>query len=166
VGGNIDASEIFSKLLKEDIDYASGIVDPRTYRKLVKGHGDWDLKNNQHTIYGLAHAMDKKNGASTSFSFEGKQYSSEDLGNYHFGATGSATWFGNENFLLRQAGEAQIAAGTSRPEWQVYGPSIHYYGEQGQNYSMQGPMLPPYGDDPEDQKMIKAGINYYNANKK
>lgn len=103
--------------------------------------------------------------ASTSFVFQGNQYSAEDLGNYHFGAVGLATWFGSEEFILRKAGEAQIAAGTSRPEWQIYGPSLKYYGDQGQKYSIRGTMLPPYGDDPEDQKMIKQGIDYYNKNK-
>lgn len=166
LGGTIDASEIFSNLLKKDIKYASGIIFPWVYKKLVHGHGEWDLKNNKSLIYGFSHAYDRANGTQTTYSFEGHQYSSEDLGNYHYGATGSATWFGGEEFLLRQAGEAQMAAGTSKPEWQIYSPSLRYYGEQGQSYSMPGQMLPPYGDDPEDQKMIISGVNYYHNNEK
>lgn len=163
IGGKVDASEIFSNTLKENISYASGILNPATFRNLVKNHGSWDLKNSSGSIFGLSHAFDKQNNTSTSFSFQGNEYSSEDLGNFNYGATGMATWFGSKDFLLQQAGAAQTAAGTSKPEWQIYGPSIQYYGEQGQHFSMQGPMLPPYGDDPEDQKMINAGINYYNT---
>jgi RHS repeat-associated protein len=163
LGGKIDASEIFSNLLKKDIKYASGIVSPTTFAKLVGNHGDWDLKNNKGMIYGFSHAFDRANNTQTSYSFQGSQYGSEDLGNFHYGATGMATWFADEDLLLKQAGNAQIAAGTSKPEWQQYGPSIQWYGDQGQRFSMRGPMLPPYGDDPEDQKNIKLGVNYYNT---
>jgi hypothetical protein len=47
--------------------------------------------------------------------------------------------------LLKKAGEAQIAAGTSRPEWGT--PKTG----------------PPYGDDPGDHELIKRGIEYYKA---
>lgn len=46
-----------------------------------------------------------------------------------------------------------------------YGPSIQYNGELGQSFSMRGPMLWPYGDDPQDQKMIRRGFNYYKSSK-
>jgi RHS repeat-associated protein len=165
IGGTIDANEIFGNTLKNDIKVANGIVNPVTFKNFVKGKGGWDLKNNKSTIFGISHSQDKQNGTHTIFTFMGNSYSSEDLGNFHYGATGSATWFGNIKFLLTQAGAAQIAAGTSRPEWQVYGPaSFNKDGEPGYRYHG-GQMLPPYGDDPEDQKMIKAGINYYNNEK-
>ncbi|MDR3714030.1 MAG: DUF6443 domain-containing protein [Puia sp.] len=166
IGNNIDADEIFSNLLNKDINYASGIVLPTTFYNLVRNHGEWDLKNNKSTIYGFAHAYDRQNNTSTLFAFQGAQYTSENMGNYLFGATGSATWFGDEEFLLRQAGAAQMAAKTSKPEWQVYAPPVKFYGEQGQPYSIPGEMLPPYGDDPEDQMMIKAGVNYYKQQNK
>jgi len=134
-----------------------------TFRNLVKGHGEWDLKNNTSTIYGVANGFDKANGTSTMFQFNGGQYSAPDLGNYHFGATGAATWFGSDEFLLRNAGAAQMAAGTSLPEWQKY-RTITITDRWG-NHDTKKEMLPPYGDDPYDQKMIKEGINYENQNK-
>jgi RHS repeat-associated protein len=165
LGKTINANKIYKNLLTKNINYAQGIVNPKTFRDLVKGRGEWDLKNNQKTIYGVANSFDKGKENKTQFAFQGQEYTAEDLGNHHYGATGNATWFGGEDFLLQQAGAAQMAAGTSKPEFQRYGKSIQYYGEQGQRYSMRGPMLPPYGDDPRDQEMIKAGVKYYNANK-
>ena len=66
----------------------------------------------------------------------------QDFGNFNFGATGAA-WGIPLDVLLRGAGYAQTAAGTSTPEWG------HWY---------QGP---PYGDDPNDQALIIAGYQYY-----
>jgi type VI secretion system secreted protein VgrG len=52
--------------------------------------------------------------------------------------------------LLIEAGRAQQAAGTSRPEW-GYPPSSRFdiYGGQ-----------PPYGDDPDDQEEINRGVDF------
>ena len=41
-----------------------------------------------------------------------------------------------------------------------YAPAITFYGEKGQLMSIPGPMLPPYGDDYDDQNAILQGINY------
>ena len=69
----------------------------------------------------------------------------QDFGNFNFGVVGAAAGFPTQE-LLRGAGYAQQAAGTSSPEWG------HWYGPQ-----------PPYGDDPADQAMIRAGIAYYQS---
>jgi RHS repeat-associated protein len=165
-GKSIDG-KIFKNLLNKNIKYAKGIINPLTFRSLVKGHGEWDLKNNMKTIYGEVNKYDNNNKTTTNFSFQNKNYSAQDLGNFMYGATGKATWFGTEDLLLKQAGNAQIAAGTSKPEWQPYemrdnikelpnGVIIHVQSSV---------RLPPYGDDPQDQKMIQEGFKYYDNNK-
>jgi hypothetical protein len=64
----------------------------------------------------------------------------QDFGNFNFGATGYAAGFGP--ILLPGAGWAQSRAGTSKPQWG------NWYGKA------------PYGDDPADQAMILAGMQY------
>jgi RHS repeat-associated protein len=164
LGKTIDASRIFKNLLNKNIDYAKGIINPNTFRNLVKNKGEWDLKNNMKTIYGVANHF---KGGETQFTFEGKNYTAQDLGNYHYGATGDAVWAFSENFLLQKAGEAQIAAGTSKPEWQKYKTwTEEIIIEHGMRSTITHRVpLPPYGDDPRDQEMIKQGFKYYNANK-
>jgi len=78
-----------------------------------------------------------------------KQYNRgfQDFGNYNYGYTGRAVGF-DEGVLLRQAGKAQQAAGTSQKDWGDPGNGI--WGGKA-----------PYGDDPADQKMIKRGIADY-----
>jgi Bacterial toxin 44 len=84
-------------------------------------------------------------------SWDYKQIGYADFGNFNYGATGAAAGF-SETRLLREAGRAQIEAGTSRPGW----------GEPGNLYNPLGG-TPPYGDDPDDQVMIKRGVAYYEA---
>lgn len=75
----------------------------------------------------------------------GPQY--QEFGNFNYGATGTAAGF-SKQALQRGAGWAQEKAGTSKKEWG------HWYGGY------------PYGDDPEDQKWIKKGIEYYECRRK
>jgi len=80
----------------------------------------------------------------------GRQF--QDFGNFNYGATGSAFGY-SEDTLLRAAGWAQKRAGTSKPEWGDAPSALQaYVGAGGE---------PPYGDDPDDQAMIKQGIEYY-----
>ncbi|OOE81499.1 type IV secretion protein Rhs [Salinivibrio siamensis] len=65
----------------------------------------------------------------------------EDFGNFHYGAVGYAGGI-PEAILLRAAGCAQMRAGTSLDEWNNCLGDV------------------PYGDDPNDQKQIKLGIEY------
>jgi hypothetical protein len=72
---------------------------------------------------------------------QGSSY--QNLGNFNYGATGAAAGIPDQ-VLLRIAGYAQQKAGTSMPAWG-------------------GPLgSSPYGDDPDDQKLIQQGIDYYN----
>lgn len=165
LGKTINASKIFKNLLNKNIAYARNHRNPVEFRNLVKNKGDWDLKNNQNTIYGLANSFDKGKTNRTQFSFQGSNYTAEDLGNYHYGATGKAWNFFmfTEEVLLEKAGEAQITGGTSKPEWQKYRIELRNAG-YGEQYEKKYP-LPPYGDDPRDQEMIKQGFKYYDTNK-
>lgn len=70
----------------------------------------------------------------------------QDFGNYNYGYTGSAMGVSSD-FLQRQAGIAQQAAGTSRPEWGSPGPFGGLIGGTA-----------PYGDDPRDQTLIIQGM--------
>lgn len=72
-----------------------------------------------------------------------KQLSSrnEAFGNFNYGAAGTAAGIPSSR-LLRAAGMAQTAAGTSRPEFGSWWRDA------------------PYGDDPNDQYWIKQGIAY------
>jgi RHS repeat-associated protein len=162
LGGEINAQEIFSNLLSKNVATAMSIVNPMTFYNLVKGKGDWDLKNNKGTIYGVAHAFDKATNSSTKFIYNNYAYSAEDLGNYHYGATGSALWFGNEQLLLMKAGDAQITSSTSTPEWQRYElrTTIREQPNGMTNEVEVRVRLWPYGDDPHDQLMISRGFRF------
>jgi RHS repeat-associated protein len=70
----------------------------------------------------------------------------QNFGNFHFGFVGFAAGI-NEGILLRQAGLAQIAAGTSQSGWGK--PSGGPYGLLGGSGS--------FGDDPVDQYYIRQG---------
>jgi RHS repeat-associated protein len=155
MGGTINIDGIYSNLLSDNMETAKGIFNPFTFRGLVTGGGDWDLKSNKHTIYGLGN--DKK----TNFTFKGKIMDSQDIGNHHFGATGKATGIFPEGTMLRQAGKAQIAAGTSKPEWQKY-KILNVPGsiKAGIPATTKKILLAPYGDDPRDQSWIKIGFKH------
>lgn len=66
--------------------------------------------------------------------------------------------------MLKQAGAAQMKAGTSNPAWQVYRNTVVSRDGSGTPIR-QRVMLPPYGDDPRDQSWIKAGFRYYDSHK-
>lgn len=75
---------------------------------------------------------------------QGRQYA--DFGNFHYGAVGKALGL-PESMLLRAAGWAQGQSGNSSPKFG------NWWGQ------------PPHGDDPQDQQMIKEGINFYYSSK-
>lgn len=83
---------------------------------------------------------------------------SEDIGNHHYGVVTKANILISERMALEQAGKAQISAGTSKPEWQLYEKRVVWAG--GFRTELKIP-LPPYGDDPIDQYWIKRGFSYY-----
>jgi RHS repeat-associated protein len=157
LGKQINIDEIYKNTLAENMKEAKATYNPWTFKNLVKNKGDWDLKNNKKTIYGLG------NDGKTRFVFQNKTMEAQDIGNHHFGAVANAYGFG-ETFSLKQAGKAQMAAGTSKPEWQKYERVMVGATGSGPVYSHE--MVAPYGDDPQDQAWIKAGYQYYNSHKK
>ena len=157
LGKKINVNQIYKNLLIQNMNEAKSIYNPFTFKSLVQGKGEWDLKVNNKTIFGLG------NDGKTQFLFKGKKMEAQDIGNHHFGAVANAYGFGQE-FALKQAGVAQMSSGTSQKEWQIYGPKqVVGSTPAGPIYSR--PMLPPYGDDPRDQSYIKEGYQYYNKNK-
>ena len=156
LGGKININEIYKNLLKINTGIAENTSNPISFYNLVKTKGEWDLKANKKTIYGIG------NDGKTQFIFGRQSMESQDIGNHHFGVVAKGFGF-PEEFTLRQAGQYQIKPGTSRSEWQKTETVV-----TGANYS--GPiyskvLLPPYGDDPRDQKNIVNGFNYYNEHK-
>jgi Bacterial toxin 44 len=91
-----------------------------------------------------------KYGAPWDYKTQGSQY--EDFGNFNFGATGIAAGF-DPQILLRAAGYAQ----RHHPQ------SPQFPGNPGNPIQIMLNLpgaVPPYGDDPNDQKMIILGIQY------
>lgn len=155
LGGTINLDKIYSNLLSKNTNEAKDL-SPIGFYDHVKGRGVWDYKNRENTIYGLVNDL-KDN---TSFSFQGSKMDAADIGNHHFGVMGKAAGF-NDVTLLQMAGWAQMKAGTSLPEWQK-SKIVNY---PGMGVSMPTRVyLPPYGDDPRDQMLIKKGINYFKSN--
>lgn len=160
-GGVINANKMIRNVLNRDIGIAKGIYNPFTFKHLVQDHGDWDFKNTGgKTIFGLAEELQGTSGV-TKFQFGSLSMSAEDFGNFHYGVVGKATNLFSETTLLFQAGVAQIKQGTSNPAWIIPGPAIGDMHGGGARV-----LLPPYGDDPADQKMIQNGFGYYDSQKR
>lgn len=156
----MDVNKVYTNLLKENTQTAKGLYSPFKFKELVKNKGDWDLKNNKNSIFGIG------NDGKTRFLFDGNEMESQDIGNHHFGAVGEAYGLFPQEFMLRQAGQAQIDAGTSRPEWQKYTMRSYPCGKELQNTCTETILQAPYGDDPRDQSWIIAGFKYYQNMKK
>ncbi len=75
----------------------------------------------------------------------------ENFGNFHYGVMGRAAGIPLA-ILEREAGRAQIAAGTSMPEWGSPGQYGEVWGGTG-----------TFGDDPNDNYWIKKGAEYYDS---
>ena len=157
LGKKIDANTIYSNLLEKDAKEAKSMLNPFTFRNKVKTGGDWDLKNDKTSIFGLG------NDGKTTFNYEGEAMESQDIGNHHFGVVSEAYGLFPEKFVLKQAGDYQIKSGTSKPEWQQYKEVTNtYVSPTGMPMTTKTKvMLPPYGDDPRDQRWIKSGFQYY-----
>jgi RHS repeat-associated protein len=110
--------------VNDNIAESSLHSNPLWFKAQVQNRGLWDYKQ-QGSIY-------------------------ENFGNFNYGATGISFGFGfSERTLLREAGRAQQAAGTSMPEWGDPGSRLNPWGGSGS-----------FGDDPVDQMWIQRGISY------
>jgi len=145
LGGKIDANFIYTNLLNQNIKHAHGISNPFTLYSLVKTGGEWDLKNNENTVFGIANAKTRQFGK-TFFEFEGMLMEPQDIGNHHFGVVGKATGLFSEWILQSLAGIYQIISGTSKEQWQNGVKTLTIF---------------PYGDDPQDQIWMMFGFEYY-----
>lgn len=143
-----------------NISTAKSKWNPFWFRNVVKKGSDWDYKNNAKYIYGRLGDNDKLR-----FLFQGKVMEVQDLGNHHFGVVGKAFGLFPEEMMLKEAGKAQIADGTSRPEWQIYIESTITSPIIGVSLTTRK-MVAPYGDDPRDQMWIRAGFTYYKDRKR
>jgi len=98
LGKSIDVNKIFKNTLNEHRGEATDL-DNIDWFKRVKQNGEWDLKNNESTIYGVAWHYDldqkKKTGTqvTTNFLYKGytynKKFNAADIGNYHAGYMGT-----------------------------------------------------------------------------
>ncbi|MDH0864096.1 polymorphic toxin type 44 domain-containing protein, partial [Mitsuaria sp. GD03876] len=109
--------------IEKNMWLAKAQLNPLWFKNMVQNKGPWDYKQ------------------------RGSLY--QDFGNFHYGAVGRSFGF-YDQVLLREAGRAQVAAKTSRPEWGFPPASrLDIYGGKA-----------PFGDDPNDQRMIQDGIEY------
>jgi hypothetical protein len=159
LGGKITADYIYSNLLQRNAKTAKAMWSPFKFRELVKTKGEWDLKNNKRTIFGLG------NKRTTNFIYKGEAVKSQDIGNHHFGYIAKAYGLFPEMFVLRQAGNYQIKSGTSKKEWQEDARLLFL-----PNPMSAGPVVhqvkAPYGDNPRDQMWIKKGFADYKESKR
>ncbi len=105
---------------------ADGSWNPFWFRRQVQNGGPWDYKQQDPALF-------------------------EHLGNFNYGLTGAA-WGFPDRVLLRQAGDAQVDAGTSNPAFGRPGVTPLGIGATGS-----------FGDDPRDQADIRAGINAHDS---
>ncbi len=155
IGKEVDISEVYQNLLLLNSKVAKRMFNPWKFKKLVATNGEWDLKNNSKTIYGIS------NDSKTKLLFNGHVMDSQDVGNHHFGVMARSFGF-PLYFALRAAGKYQITSGTSRKEWQVYRHDVIVSHSTGLSYR-NSYMIQPYGDDPNDQRWIREGYKYFNV---
>ena len=156
VGKVIDVNTIFTNFMDKNV--GEGVWWPWSFKDLVTNGGDWDIKSKKDLIYGFA------NDGKTEFNFLGVLMESQDLGNFHFGVVGKATGIFPEVFMLREAGKNQMNNPRTRnPAWIKYGKKP-IFSKTGNIVGWQrGDLLPPYGDDPRDQRWIIEGFRYYDS---
>jgi RHS repeat-associated protein len=141
LGGEIYADIIFENLLEKNIEYAEGLdafTGNFTFANLVRPNGNWDYKSNTETIWGLG------NMSGTTFIYNNTKMEAQDIGNFHFGATGRAAGY-EDITLFFGAGVVQNLTLNSRVEWN---------------------QAPFFGDDPRDWFWIFKGTDYYNKRSK
>ena len=159
IGGRLDVSGIMQNKLNQSSMQAKdmGIQD---YFNAVKPGGEWDLKSNKETIFGVAWSYDKRNDTKTKFDMgEYSGLSAADIGNYHAGYTGRYTYGGrgmSPGLLWLGAGAAESWKSMSE------GRVLDFLDQATQMFGTgMLPPRPPYGDRVPDfiwntQGMIDA----------
>lgn len=110
---------------------ASALLDALyAFKEKVQARGPWDFKAHKSPL-------GYKDYEKTGVHIAGKDYRYDMPGNFHYGFTGAAAGI-REWVLFWQAGKAQQAAGTSKPEYHC-----------------------TWGDDPEDYEFIRLGYKLY-----
>ena len=113
LGDEIDMSDFFYNKLEESTSVASSISKLSYSEKLteyaerVNQNKEWDLKNNNNTIWGVAWSYDKRNGTETIFNCEIlNNANAADVGNFHAGYTGVVSGI-SPYVLCKGAGAAE-----------------------------------------------------------
>jgi len=98
LGKKVNVNKILENVLKDNKVKAKEIY-PYQWYKNVKLNGDWDYKDNELTIFGIAWDYDKANqgknptALNTNFTYknfgQGGMFNSADVGNYNAGYTGT-----------------------------------------------------------------------------
>ena len=158
LGGTIDVQKILPNALRKNASEArklkKNLFADFAFIQKVKTGGDWDLKKNDKTIFGI----DNK----TRFLFNNSLMSGEDIGNMNYGVVSKAFGY-SEEYAKRGAGLYQIIEGHSKPEWRSNRTSITSYraNQFGIVSSITISVIgPPYGDDPHDQYWIDQGYQF------
>ena len=142
----IRSSSLYDPLLPDAIvpDPSAEAVKLRAFYELVKTEAPFDLKNQNCWQYPYATYHGSTSNIKTQAEymyFDGKLWSAENLGNFHYGYAGAAFGY-NETILCAGAGAYQIISGTS--EFDI-------------------DHMVSYWDDPNDTRYIKEGIDAYNS---
>jgi RHS repeat-associated protein len=169
---NVKTDGWFDELLLKNALETKSIWDPWVFEDYVMVHGKWDYKNmynnnpdpkskmgeggRKEHLLGLAHSLDIGE-VKTTFSFgEEKDLRAGDLNNFHFGVVGKSYGF-PEIIMLKQAGKAEMRKkkdkGLEIPAESNPTRKSKYIGRT--------ILMAPYGDNPDDVKMMKAGFKYY-----
>ena len=154
IGGNIDLSDVMPSLLALNSQKARmmGIVD---FALTVKTGSDWDMKNNEKTIWGYVwrQELDLNRTDKTKFSFGTySDMTAADIGNYHYGYVGRFLYSGiglPSYVLWKGAGAAE-----SVKEFQDGSKIIAF----GRAADFCNPFSFTSGDRPDDFFWVSRGI--------
>ena len=148
LGKNVDISRFFGKIMGAHATEATNLTLLQWTNK-VRGGGDWDLKDNSKTIFGVAWAFDKEaiksnpDAQKTSFSFGNTDFkNAADVGNYHAGYTGTYAGI-SYNAQWKGAGMAEMLKNR----------------EFGKMLDPKTQLIAPYGDKLTDYKWNTRGMD-------
>jgi hypothetical protein len=164
LGGNIDITEIYSSILSDHsseaesgfdyyIDNGDTYIRPnatsvlKMWVDLVKQGGDWDLKNNKSTIFGVAWAFDhssKKGAKKTNFIAKNIAGNAADFGNHHAGYTGTKAGI---PLLMQKVGAGMVEQLKMKNLLKTLFTTTQFF-------------TAPYGDRQRDYRYNTLGMNH------